>query len=108
VLALAALVMRRLVASPFGPVAALDPRERRQGESLGVSVRRYRLAAFVVAAVFGAVGGALLVVPTASPTRCSPTGRTPANLVFMLLLGASTISSGRCSAPSCSSCCKIR
>ena len=58
-----------------------------KAEYVGVRVRRYRFYAFVIAAVFGAAGGVLLVVPTglAAPTLAYWTHS--GNLVFMLLLG---------------------
>src|SRR5204862_134784 len=56
VLVLAALVMRRLEASPFGLSLRSIRENAIKAESLGLSVRRYRLAAFVVAAVFGPNG----------------------------------------------------
>jgi len=87
VLTLAALVMRRLVASPLGLSLRSIRENAAKAESLGVSVRRYRLAAFVVAAVFGAVGGALLVVPTGLADPRLAYWTHSGNLVFMLLLG---------------------
>src|SRR5256885_4717058 len=86
-LVLAALVMRRLVASPFGLSLRSIRENAAKAESLGVSVRRYRLAAFVVAAVFGAVGGPLLVVATGLADPLLAYWTHSGNLVFMLLLG---------------------
>jgi branched-chain amino acid transport system permease protein len=87
VLALAALVMRRLVGSPFGLSLRAIRENAAKAESLGIGVRRHRLAAFVVAAVFGAVGGALLVVPTGLADPLLAYWTHSGNLVFMLLLG---------------------
>jgi len=50
-------------------------------------VPRHRLAAFVVAAIFGAVGGVLLVVPTGLADPLLAYWTHSGNLVFMLLLG---------------------
>jgi len=85
VLVLAALVMRRLEASPFGLSLRSIRENAIKAESLGLSVRRYRLAAFVVAAVFGAVGGALLVVPTGLADPLLAYWTHSGNLIFMLV-----------------------
>jgi branched-chain amino acid transport system permease protein len=87
VLAAAAFVMRRLVTSPFGLSLRSIRENAAKAESLGIDVRRYRLAAFVIAAVFGAVGGVLLVVPTGLADPLLAYWTQSGNLVFMLLLG---------------------
>jgi branched-chain amino acid transport system permease protein len=83
----AALVMWRIVRSPLGLSLRAIRENPDKAAYVGVHVRRYRFYAFVIAAVFGAVGGVLLVVPTglASPTLAYWTHS--GNLVFMLLLG---------------------
>jgi branched-chain amino acid transport system permease protein len=83
----AAAAMWRLVRSPLGLSLRAIRENADKAEFVGVRVRRYRFYAFVVAAVFGAVGGVLLVVPTglAAPTLAYWTHS--GNLVFMLLLG---------------------
>ena len=87
VLVVAALVMRRLVGSPFGLSLRSIRENAAKAESLGIGVRRCRLAAFVVAAVFGAIGGVLLVVPTGLADPLLAYWTHSGNLVFMLLLG---------------------
>ena len=87
VVIVAAFVMRRLVTSPFGLSLHCIRENPAKAESLGISVHRYRLAAFVVAGVFGAVGGALLVVPTGLADPLLAYWTHSGNLVFMLLLG---------------------
>jgi len=87
VLVVAALVMHRLVTSPFGLSLRSIRENAAKAESLGISVRRHRLAAFVVAAIFGAVGGVLLVVPTGLADPLLAYWTHSGNLVFMLLLG---------------------
>src|SRR5438445_10590808 len=84
---LVAYVMLRLVSTPFGLSLRSIRENAIMAESLGLSVRRYRLAAFVVAAVFGAVGGVLLVVPTGLADPLLAYWTLSGNLVFMLLLG---------------------
>ncbi|HEY3067943.1 MAG TPA: branched-chain amino acid ABC transporter permease [Methylomirabilota bacterium] len=86
-LAVAAVVMWRLVHSPFGLCLRSIRENPEKAESLGVRVRRLRLYAFVIAAVFGAVGGALLAVPTGLADPLLAYWTHSGNLVFMLLLG---------------------
>jgi branched-chain amino acid transport system permease protein len=83
----AAVVMWRIVRSPLGLSLRAIRENAGKAEYVGVHVRRYRFYAFVIAAVFGAAGGVLLVVPTglAAPTLAYWTHS--GNLVFMLLLG---------------------
>ena len=83
----AALVMWRIVRSPLGLSLRAIRENAAKAEYVGVRVHRYRFYAFIIAAVFGAAGGVLLVVPTglASPTLAYWTHS--GNLVFMLLLG---------------------
>jgi branched-chain amino acid transport system permease protein len=87
VLALAALIMWRIVRSPFGLCLRSIRENPEKAEYLGVSVRRYRLAAFIVAGVFGAVGGALLAIPTGLADPLLAYWTHSGNLVFMVILG---------------------
>src|SRR5258708_31089966 len=64
VLVLATLVMWRIVGSPFGLCLKTIRDNPLKAESLGVSVPRYRWYAFMISAVYAAVGGALLAPPT--------------------------------------------
>src|SRR6185503_20118136 len=64
VLVVAAAVMWRIVHSPFGLCLRTIRDNPLKAEALGVSVTRYRWYAFVISAVFAAVGGALLGPPT--------------------------------------------
>ena len=86
-LALAVLVMRRIVRSPFGLSLRAIRENADKAAFVGVSVRRYRLYAFMIAAVFGGVGGALLAVPTGLADPLLAYWTHSGNLVFMLLLG---------------------
>jgi branched-chain amino acid transport system permease protein len=86
-LAVAALVMRRIVRSPFGLSLRAIRENPDKAAYVGVAVRRYRFYAFVLAAVFGAVGGALLAVPTGLADPLLAYWTHSGNLVFMLLLG---------------------
>jgi branched-chain amino acid transport system permease protein len=88
VLALAGTwLMWRLVRSPLGLALRATREHPDKAESLGVSVRRHRFAAFVVAALFGAAGGVLLVVPTGLAAPPLAYWTHSGSLVFMLLLG---------------------
>jgi branched-chain amino acid transport system permease protein len=86
-LLIAGLVMWRIVQSPFGLHLEAVRDNARKAEYLGVQVRRFRLAAFVISAGFGAVGGAILGfrVGLADPELVYWT--QSGQLVFMAVLG---------------------
>ena len=86
-LVLGAVLMWRLVHSPFGLCLRAVRENPDKAASLGVGVRGYRLAAFLIAAVYGAVGGVLLAVPTGLADPLLAYWTHSGNLVFMLLLG---------------------
>ena len=83
----ATLVMWRIVRSPLGLSLRAIRENADKAEYVGVRVRRYRFYAFVLAAVFGAAGGVLLVVPTGLAAPPLAYWTHSGNLVFMLLLG---------------------
>jgi branched-chain amino acid transport system permease protein len=87
VLILAAAVMWRIVHSPFGLCLRTIRDNPIKAEALGVSVTRYRWYAFVISAVFAAVGGALLGPPTGNVDPTLAYWTHSGNLVFMALLG---------------------
>jgi branched-chain amino acid transport system permease protein len=87
VLALATLLMWRIVASPFGLCLKTIRDNPLKAESLGVSVPRYRWYAFMISAVYGAVGGALLAPPTGNVDPTLAYWTHSGNVVFMVLLG---------------------
>jgi branched-chain amino acid transport system permease protein len=86
-LVIAGLVMWRIVHSPFGLHLKTIRDNARKAEYLGVHVHRFRLAAFVISAAFGAVGGAILAfrVGLADPELVYWT--QSGQLVFMGVLG---------------------
>jgi branched-chain amino acid transport system permease protein len=86
-LALAALVMWRIVHSPFGLHLRALRDNAQKAEYVGVRVRQFRLAAFVISAVYGAIGGAILGfrVGVADPELVHWTHS--GHLVFMTVLG---------------------
>jgi branched-chain amino acid transport system permease protein len=57
---------------------------------LGISVPRYRWSAFVISAVYAAVGGALLGPPTGNVDPTLAYWTHSGNIVFMTLLGGFT------------------
>jgi branched-chain amino acid transport system permease protein len=79
--------MWRLVHSPFGLCLRAVRDNPVKAESLGLSVARYRWAAFVISAVYAAVGGALLGPPTGNVDPTLAYWTHSGNLVFMTLLG---------------------
>jgi len=87
VLGLATLVMWRVVRSPFGLCLRTIRDNPVKAESLGVSVTSYRLYAFVISAVYAAVGGALLGPPTGNVDPTLAYWTQSGNIVFMTLLG---------------------
>ena len=76
--------------SPFGLHLKAVRDNARKAEYLGVHVRRFRLAAFVISAAFGAAGGAILGfrVGLADPELVYWT--QSGQLVFMAVLGGFT------------------
>ncbi len=83
----ATLVMWRIVSSPFGLCLRSIRENPEKAENVGVSVRRYRFYAFLIASVFGAVGGTLLAVPTGLADPLLAYWTHSGNLVFMMVLG---------------------
>jgi branched-chain amino acid transport system permease protein len=86
-LVIAALLMWRIVHSPFGLHLRAIRDNARKAEYLGVHVRRCRLAAFIISAGFGAAGGAVLAfrIGIADPELVYWTHS--GQLVFMTVLG---------------------
>ena len=86
-LVLAAVVMWRIVHSPFGLCLRTVRDNPLKAESLGLSVARYRWYAFVISAAYAAVGGVLLATPTGNVDPTLAYWTHSGNLVFMTLLG---------------------
>jgi branched-chain amino acid transport system permease protein len=86
-LVVAGFLMWRIVHSPFGLHLKTIRDNSRKAEYLGVHVRRFRLAAFVISAGFGAGGGAILGfrIGLADPELVYWT--QSGQLVFMTVLG---------------------
>jgi branched-chain amino acid transport system permease protein len=87
ILALATAAMWRIVHSPFGLCLRTIRDNPVKAEALGISVPRYRWWAFVISAVYAAVGGALLGPPTGNVDPTLAYWMHSGNIVFMTLLG---------------------
>lgn len=83
----AGFVMWRLVNSPFGLHLKAARDNDRKAEYVGVSTRRVRLVAFVIAAVYGAIGGVIIGVNTGLADPEIAYWTQSGNLVFMTVLG---------------------
>jgi len=86
-LVIAGFVMWRIVNSPFGLHLKSLRDNAQKAEYVGVRVRQFRLAAFVISAIYGAIGGAILGlrVGVADPELVHWTHS--GHLVFMTVLG---------------------
>ena len=87
ILAVAALVMWRIVHSPFGLCLKSVRDNPAKAEALGLGVTRYRWQAFVISAVYAAMGGMLLGPPTGNVDPTLAYWTQSGNIVFMTLLG---------------------
>jgi branched-chain amino acid transport system permease protein len=90
VLVVATVAMWRIVHSPFGLCLRTVRDNPVKAEALGISAPRYRWCAFVISAVYAAVGGALLGPPTGNVDPTLAYWTHSGNLVFMTLLGGFT------------------
>jgi branched-chain amino acid transport system permease protein len=87
VLIVAAALMWRIVHSPFGLCLRTIRDNPAKAETLGISVTRFRWYAFVISAVYAAVGGALLGPPTGNVDPTLAYWTHSGNIIFMTLLG---------------------
>jgi branched-chain amino acid transport system permease protein len=85
-----AIIMWRIVDSPFGLGLRAIRENEQKAKYLGVNVQRYRLVAFVVAGVYGAIGGVIVAIPVGLADPSLAYWVQSGNLVFMLLLGGYT------------------
>jgi branched-chain amino acid transport system permease protein len=82
-----ALVMWRIVRSPFGLHLAAIRENPRKAEYLGVRVRVFRLLAFLISAFYSAVGGVILAINTGQADPELAYWTHSGELVFMTVLG---------------------
>jgi branched-chain amino acid transport system permease protein len=86
-LVIAALIMWRIVRSPFGLHLRALRDNAQKAEYLGVRVRQFRLAAFAISAVYGSIGGAILGFRTGLADPELVYWTHSGHLVFMTVLG---------------------
>ena len=86
-LAILALLMWRVVRSPFGLHLVATRENRRKAEYLGVRVRFFRLIAFAISAFYCAIGGAILAINTGQADPELAYWTHSGELVFMTVLG---------------------
>lgn len=91
VLVVSLLLMRHLVQSPFGYTLRMIRDNPRRTEFLGIQVWRIRLLAFVVAGVFGSVGGMLISLFVSSAYPDFAYWTVSGEAIFMILLGGMTV-----------------
>jgi branched-chain amino acid transport system permease protein len=83
-------LMWRITASTFGLGLRAIRENEQKAKYLGVNVQRYRLVVFVIAGVYGAVGGVIVGIPIGLAEPSLAYWLQSGNLVFMLLLGGYT------------------
>jgi len=83
----AGFVMWRIVHSPFGLHLRALRENPRKAEYLGVSVRRFRLYAFLISAFYCGIGGVLLAIPTGLADPELAYWTHSGNMIFMMVLG---------------------
>jgi branched-chain amino acid transport system permease protein len=87
--ALLGLAMWRITASPFGLHLKAIRENAGKAAYVGVQIFRMRLAAFVISAVYGGIGGTILAVTTGLADPELAYWTHSGNLVFMAVLGGS-------------------
>ncbi len=86
---LLALAMWRITQSPFGLHLRAIRENPGKAAYVGVQIFRMRLAAFVISAVYGGIGGTILAVTTGLADPELAYWTHSGNLVFMAVLGGS-------------------
>jgi branched-chain amino acid transport system permease protein len=87
--ALLGLAMWRITQSPFGLHLRAIRENAGKAAYVGVEIYRMRLAAFVISAVYGGIGGTILAVTTGLADPELAYWTHSGNLVFMAVLGGS-------------------
>jgi branched-chain amino acid transport system permease protein len=87
--ALLSLAMWRITRSPFGLHLRAIRENAGKAAYVGVQIFRMRLAAFVISAVYGGIGGVILAVTTGLADPELAYWTHSGNLVFMAVLGGS-------------------
>jgi branched-chain amino acid transport system permease protein len=89
-LVLLTLLMLAIVRSVFGLRLRSIRENAQKAEFLGVNVKLHRLIAFIIAAVYGSIGGVLVGIPVGLADPTIAYWVQSGNLIFMLLLGGYT------------------
>jgi branched-chain amino acid transport system permease protein len=87
--ALLGLAMWRITRSPFGLHLRAIRENANKAAYVGVQIFRMRLAAFVISAIYGGIGGTILAVTTGLADPELAYWTHSGNLVFMAVLGGS-------------------
>lgn len=87
--ALLSIAMWRITNSPFGLHLKAIRENAGKASYVGVQIFRMRLAAFVISAIYGGIGGAILAVTTGLADPELAYWTHSGNLVFMAVLGGS-------------------
>ncbi|HEY0236641.1 MAG TPA: branched-chain amino acid ABC transporter permease [Afipia sp.] len=87
--ALLGIAMWRITQSPFGLHLKAIRENAGKASYVGVQIFRMRLAAFVISAIYGGIGGAILAVTTGLADPELAYWTHSGNLVFMAVLGGS-------------------
>jgi branched-chain amino acid transport system permease protein len=87
--ALLGLVMWRITQSPFGLHLRAIRENAGKAAYVGVQIFRMRLAAFVISAIYGGIGGTILAITTGLADPELAYWTHSGNLVFMAVLGGS-------------------
>ena len=87
--ALLGLMMWRITQSPFGLHLRAIRENAGKAAYVGVQIFRMRLAAFVISAIYGGIGGTILAVTTGLADPELAYWTHSGNLVFMAVLGGS-------------------
>lgn len=86
----ATFIMWRITASTFGLGLRAIRENEQKARYLGVNVQRLRLIGFVIAAIYGALGGVIVGIPVGLADPSLAYWVQSGNLIFMLLLGGYT------------------
>jgi branched-chain amino acid transport system permease protein len=89
-LVLLTVLMLCLTGSSFGLRLRAIRENQQKAEYLGLDVKRFRLIAFVVAAIYGVLGGVIIAIPVGLADPTIAYWVQSGELVFMLLLGGYT------------------
>lgn len=82
-----ALLLYIITMSPFGDALRGIRENRRRAEFVGLSVKRYELAAFVIAGMFGAIAGGLAVVGETQISSAQVNWTRSALALIVVLIG---------------------